>query len=50
MLANGMIAPEDLHLVQLIDEPANIVDEMNIFYEERSIEPCEEERHRMLYL
>jgi len=36
--------------VQLIDEPANIVDAIYAFYEERDIEPSEEERHRMLYL
>ncbi|MBC3861490.1 TIGR00730 family Rossman fold protein [Undibacterium jejuense] len=50
MAGNGMIAPEDLNLVQLIDEPANIVDAIYAFYEERNIEPSEEERHRMLYL
>ncbi|MFZ6688087.1 TIGR00730 family Rossman fold protein [Undibacterium sp. SXout11W] len=50
MAGNDMIAPEDLNLVQLIDEPANIVDAIYAFYEERNIEPSEEERHRMLYL
>ncbi|MFZ6863486.1 TIGR00730 family Rossman fold protein [Undibacterium sp. Ji67W] len=50
MAGNGMIAPEDLNLVQLIDEPANIVDAIYAFYEERNIEPSEEELHRMLYL
>ena len=50
MAGNGMIAAEDLNLVQLIDEPANIVDAIYAFYEERNIEPSEEERHRMLYL
>ena len=50
MAGNGMIAAEDLNLVQLIDEPANIVDAIYAFYEERNIEPSEEEQHRMLYL
>jgi len=50
MAGNGMIAPEDLNLVQLIDEPANIVDAIYAFYEERDIEPSDEERQRMLYL
>lgn len=50
MAGNGMISPEDLNLVQLIDEPANIVDAIFAFYEARDIEPSEEERLRMLYL
>lgn len=50
MAGNGMIAPEDLNLVQLIDEPANIVDAIFAFYEARDIEPSEDERQRMLYL
>ena len=35
LLANGMIAAKDLDLVQLIDEPANIVDAIFAFYEAR---------------
>jgi uncharacterized protein (TIGR00730 family) len=35
LLANGMIAARDLDLVQLIDEPANIVDAIFAFYEAR---------------
>jgi uncharacterized protein (TIGR00730 family) len=50
MAGNGMISPEDLNLVQLIDEPANIIDAIFAFYEARDIEPSEEERQRMLYL
>ena len=50
MAGNGMIAESDLNLVQLIDEPANIVDAIFAFYEARDIEPSEEERQRMLYL
>ncbi|MFZ6771174.1 TIGR00730 family Rossman fold protein [Undibacterium sp. SXout7W] len=50
MAGNGMIAESDLNLVQLIDEPANIVDAIFAFYEAREIEPSEEERQRMLYL
>ncbi len=37
MVAGGMIAAVDLDLVQLIDEPANIVDAIFAFYEERDI-------------
>ncbi|MBC3870649.1 LOG family protein [Undibacterium oligocarboniphilum] len=50
MAGNGMISPSDLNLVQLIDEPAHIVDAIFAFYEAREIEPSEEERQRMLYL
>lgn len=50
MAGNGLIDPSDLNLVQLIDEPANIVDAIFAFYEARDIEPSEEERQRMLYL
>jgi uncharacterized protein (TIGR00730 family) len=36
MVADGMIQPKDLDLVQLIDEPANVVDAIFAFYEARS--------------
>ncbi len=50
MAGNGMIAPDDLYLVQLIDEPANIVDAIFAYYEARDIELSEDERQKMLYL
>jgi uncharacterized protein (TIGR00730 family) len=50
MAGNGMIAPGDLNLVQLIDEPANIVEAIFAYYEAHDIEPSDEERQRMLYL
>ncbi|MCH8620388.1 TIGR00730 family Rossman fold protein [Undibacterium sp. TS12] len=50
MAGNGMIDHADLDLVQLIDEPANIVDAIFAFYEARDIEPSEDERQKMLYL
>lgn len=50
MLANGVISENDLGLIQLIDEPANIVDAIFAFYEARDLEPSEEERQKMLYL
>jgi len=37
MVPGGMIKEEDLDLVQLIDEPANIVDAIFAFYEARDI-------------
>lgn len=45
-----LIAPIDLNLVQVIDEPANIVDAIFAFFEANDIEPSDEERLRMLYL
>lgn len=50
MVGNGMISANDLNLVQLIDEPANIVDAIFAFYEAHDIEPSDDERQRMLYL
>ncbi|MFZ6675994.1 TIGR00730 family Rossman fold protein [Undibacterium sp. Xuan67W] len=50
MVGNGMIDASDLNLVQLIDEPANIVEAIFAFYEAHDIEPSDEERQRMLYL
>ena len=35
LVADGMIDAKDLDLVQLIDEPANIVDAIFAFYEAR---------------
>lgn len=50
MADKGLIEDKDLNLVQLIDEPANIVDAIFAFYEAHDIEPSDEERQRMLYL
>jgi len=50
MAEKGLIEDKDLNLVQLIDEPANIVDAIFAFYEAHDIEPSDEERQRMLYL
>ncbi len=43
LAGTGMIALDDLELVQLIDEPANIVDAIFAFYEARDIVPLEAE-------
>jgi hypothetical protein len=50
LVKDGMIDAKDLGLVQLIDEPANIVDAIFAFYEARDIEPSEDERQKALYL
>jgi uncharacterized protein (TIGR00730 family) len=44
MQLSGMIDAHDLALVQLIDEPAHIIDAIFAFYEERDIVPSETER------
>jgi uncharacterized protein (TIGR00730 family) len=49
MVADGMIAPEDLNLIQLIDEPANIVEAIFAFYEARDIELSDEEHQKTLF-
>lgn len=50
MANSGLIEANDLNLVQLIDEPANVVDAIFAYYEAHDIEPSDEERQRMLYL
>lgn len=50
MADTGLIEPADLNLIQLIDEPAHIVDAIFAFYEAHDIEPSDDERQRMLYL
>jgi uncharacterized protein (TIGR00730 family) len=42
LVADSMIAPADVDLVQLIDEPANVVDAIFAFYEAQGM-PTEEE-------
>ncbi len=46
----GLIHPEDLELVQLIDEPARIVDAIFAFYEGRDIVPVQTERPQKSFL
>lgn len=46
----GLISPNDLNLVQIIDEPANIVDAIFAFYEVHDLEPSDESRQKMCYL
>ena len=50
LIPAGLIDEKDMDLIQLIDEPANIVDALFAYYEARDIEPSEEERQKMLYL
>ncbi len=45
MASSGMIDASDLELVQLIDEPASVVEAIFAFYEARDIVPTETEPH-----
>jgi hypothetical protein len=45
MAGSGMIDAKDLDLVQLIDEPASVVEAIFAFYEVRDIVPTETEPH-----
>ena len=50
LLEEKVISPEDMDLVQLIDEPEAVVSAIFKHYESRGFEPSEEERERQLYL
>jgi uncharacterized protein (TIGR00730 family) len=50
LVNEGMIAPEDMALMQVIDEPEAIVEAIFSFYEGRGFQPTDEERQKMLNL
>ena len=50
LAAQGLISPEDLDLVQVIDDPAQVVEAIFDFYQTRGFVPTAPERERMLYL
>ncbi len=50
LAAQGLISPEDLDLVQVIDDPAQVVEAIFDFYQTRGFVPTATERERMLYL
>jgi uncharacterized protein (TIGR00730 family) len=50
LVAEGMIAPEDMDLIQVIDEPAEVVDAIFKYYETRGFEPSVAEREIQLNL
>ena len=49
-LGNGLISEGDIDLIQLIDDPAQVVEAIFDFYQTRGFVPTPEERERMLYL
>ena len=50
LITEGMIAPEDMDLIQVIDEPARVVDAIFKYYETRGFEPSAAEREVQLNL
>ena len=50
LIAEKVISPEDMDLIQLIDEPAAVISAIFKHYETRGFEPSEAERERQLYL
>jgi len=50
LVTAGTISPEDLDLIQVMDEPEGIVEAIFTHYESRSLEPSEAEQEIMLEL
>ena len=50
LVAEGMINPEDMDLIQLIDEPEAVVEAIFKHYETRGFEPSATEREMLLNL
>ena len=50
LLDEKVISPEDMDLIQLIDEPEGVVSAIFKHYETRGFEPTEAEREKQLYL
>jgi len=50
LLDEKVISPEDMDLIQLIDEPSDVVSAIFKHYETRGFEPTEAEREKQLYL
>jgi len=50
LLEEKVISPEDMNLIQVIDEPEAVVRSIFKHYETRGFEPSEAERERQLYL
>ncbi len=50
LVERGMIAPEDLELVRVLDNPQDVVDAIFEHYEQRGFEPSAEEQEIMLDL
>jgi len=50
LVAENMIAPGDMDLLQLVDDPQHVVDTIFDYYEKRGFPPAEAERESLLTL
>ena len=50
LLKNGTISPQDLDIMQVIDDPSEVVAAIFDFYEGRNFEPSSEEQEKLLEL
>lgn len=50
LVTEDMISPEDMNLIQVLDEPQQIVDAIFSYYEKRTFEPSAAEREAQLNL
>ncbi len=50
LVGEGMVGEKDLELMQILEEPADIVEAIFNFYENRGFHPTREERAKMLNL
>jgi uncharacterized protein (TIGR00730 family) len=50
LVAEGTISPEDMNLIQLIDEPRGVVEAIFDYYEKRGFEPSKAEQEILLNL
>ena len=50
LVAEGMISPEDMNLIQMIDEPQAVVDAIFDYYEKRGFQPSQAEQEILLNL
>jgi len=50
MLGNGLLLPEDLELIQVVDDPAQAVEAIFDFYQSRGFVPTADEHESLLYL
>jgi len=50
LVGEGMISPEDMGLIQLIDEPRSVVEAIFDYYEKRGFQPSQAEEEILLNL
>jgi predicted Rossmann-fold nucleotide-binding protein len=50
LVGEGMISPEDMNLIRVIDEPQGVVDAIFDFYQARGFYATAQEREVNLYL